>query len=426
MADVCIVWKCDCRMTDSLLQSRFPARFHGRGVVVSRWLAMLLLCLMSVLHSAAASPRIGVMTMQPGEDYWARFGHNAIVVDLQDGTEPLSYNFGYFDFDQPGFLPRFLRGDMRYLAVALPLSQDLSGYASDSRGVSVQWLRLDAAQTDRLVNHLRAHVKPENATYRYDYFTANCSTKVRDALDLALQGHLASQLRSRSQGLTYRFEALRHASDVPWLLWGMDLGLGPMADQPLSLWQQSFIPQRLAEVLQESRTNDGQPLVQQRDVLLPAGANAEASEPPSLVLAGLMLGCLLSVLTWIGLRSGRVAALLTLTTLTSIVGLIGTGLLALWLLTDHVAAWRNANALLFNPVFAIVLGSGAWRAFRRGTHPTQSNLVRLASTLWWVSVLLGWVVLQLGKYPQAQSAWLTMLLPPLVVIAFSARRPSRV
>jgi len=140
----------------------------------------------------------------------------------------------------------------------------------------------------------------------------------------------------------------------------------------------------------------------------------------------LMLGCLLSVLTWIGLRSGRVAALLTLTTLTSIVGLIGTGLLALWLLTDHVAAWRNANALLFNPVFAIVLGSGAWRAFRRGTHPTQSNLVRLASTLWWVSVLLGWVVLQLGKYPQAQSAWLTMLLPPLVVIAFSARRPSRV
>ena len=93
-------------------------------------LTALVFCVLLCVQNAAAAPRIGVMTMQPGAEYWARFGHNALLVDLQDGSEPLSYNFGYFDFEQPGFLARFLRGDMRYLAVALPLSRDLAGYAS--------------------------------------------------------------------------------------------------------------------------------------------------------------------------------------------------------------------------------------------------------------------------------------------------------
>ncbi|MEZ5455467.1 MAG: DUF4105 domain-containing protein [Lysobacteraceae bacterium] len=274
----------------------------------NRLLAALVFCVLLCVQNASAAPRIGVMTMQPGAEYWARFGHNALLVDLQDGSEPLSYNFGYFDFEQPGFLARFLRGDMRYLAVALPLSRDLAGYASEQRGVRVQWLNLDANQADRLIRHLRTHVLPENAEYRYDYFTANCSTKVRDALDIALQSELQSQWRARSQGLSYRFEALRHANAVPWLLWGMDLGLGPMADQPLSLWQQSFIPQRLSEVLGESQGSDGRPLVVQVEELLPAGPNRAASEPPSQLWTALALGTVLSTAMLLALRRGRLPA----------------------------------------------------------------------------------------------------------------------
>ena len=38
-----------------------------------------------------------------------------------DAATPISYNFGFFDPDEPGFLGRFVRGDMRYQLVALPL-----------------------------------------------------------------------------------------------------------------------------------------------------------------------------------------------------------------------------------------------------------------------------------------------------------------
>ena len=91
---------------------------------------------------AHAAPRIGVATMQPGEIFFERFGHNAIVVDDPALGEPVSYNFGYFDLEEPDFVSRFVRGDMRYRLVALPLAQDLAHYREVGRGVSVQWWQL--------------------------------------------------------------------------------------------------------------------------------------------------------------------------------------------------------------------------------------------------------------------------------------------
>ncbi|MBA3930704.1 MAG: hypothetical protein C0521_14060, partial [Xanthomonas sp.] len=59
--------------------------------------------------SAWAAPRIGVATMQPGEVFFERFGHNAIVVVDPASGDAISYNFGFFDLDEPGFYRRFVR-----------------------------------------------------------------------------------------------------------------------------------------------------------------------------------------------------------------------------------------------------------------------------------------------------------------------------
>ncbi|MDQ3229241.1 MAG: DUF4105 domain-containing protein, partial [Pseudomonadota bacterium] len=91
---------------------------------------------------AFATPRIGVMTMQPGEIFWERFGHNAIVVDDPQRGPPLSYNFGFFDLTEPGFIGRFVAGEMEYALVALPVEQDLLLYRDEGRGVALQWLNV--------------------------------------------------------------------------------------------------------------------------------------------------------------------------------------------------------------------------------------------------------------------------------------------
>ncbi|HBN53027.1 MAG TPA: hypothetical protein DD456_02990, partial [Stenotrophomonas sp.] len=134
------------------------------------------------------APRIGVVTMQPGEVFFERFGHDALVVADPDGRPAVSYNFGFFDPSEPDFIGNFVRGRMMYYLVALPLDEDLAQYRDAGRGAAIQWLDLPPQQARALADDLAERSRPENARYRYDYFTANCSTMVRDALDRAMGG----------------------------------------------------------------------------------------------------------------------------------------------------------------------------------------------------------------------------------------------
>src|SRR5688500_12471460 len=279
-----------------------PTRNLGR--LLHRLLPLLLLvvtCLLWAPPASAAAPastaRIGVATMLPGEIFWERFGHDSIVVDDPKAGAPISYNFGFFDLSEPGFVGRLVRGEMEYQLVALPFAEDLVYYRDTGRGVSIQWLDLSNAEATRLAAALAENAKPENARYRYDYFTDNCATRVRDALDRALGGELRRQMQARSQGNTYRSEAVRLASPAGWMWLGFDIGLGPYADRPLARWQEAFVPMRLADSLREAKLADGRPLVVSETALLPHRIAPEPAEAPRRwwpwALAGLALAALI-------------------------------------------------------------------------------------------------------------------------------------
>ena len=91
------------------------------------------------------APRIGVLTMLPGEIFFERFGHNAIVVQDPVAGTATSYNFGYFDPSESDFIARFVSGEMRYRLLALPVDEDLAYYRDVGRGGSMQWLDLGPA-----------------------------------------------------------------------------------------------------------------------------------------------------------------------------------------------------------------------------------------------------------------------------------------
>src|SRR5690606_23556455 len=145
--------------------------------------------------------------------------------------EPLSYNFGFFDLDEPGFVGRFVRGDMQYMLAVLPFARDLAYYRDVGRGVSIQWLDLPPGRARALADALATNALPENARYSSDYFTDSCSTRVRDALDGALDGLLHDRLHVQAAPgpHTWRSESVRLASPAAWMWLGFDLGLGPRA-----------------------------------------------------------------------------------------------------------------------------------------------------------------------------------------------------
>ena len=375
-----------------------------------RFVAALLLALVAGFAQAqtvAPAPRIGVVTMGPGEIFWERFGHNAIVVDDPALAEPVSYNFGFFDMAEDGFVGRFVAGEMQYMLVALPLAQDMQYYREVGRGASVQWLDLDPAQARRLAAELAENAKPENARYRYDYYTDNCATRVRDALDRALGGALRRQLQGRSSGDTYRSESVRLASPAPWMWLGFDIGLGAYGDRPLSRWEQAFLPRRLADGLREVKLADGRPLVVSEQPLLPQRQAAEPAERPRTLWPWLLAGVLAAAgILALSPRAPRaLAGFAGLFWLAC--GLLGLVLALGWALTEHRALWANRNLLLLDPLCLLLL-PGAW-ALLQGRQPSRrfGMLLVVVAAL----ALLACLPLWLQALPQRNGHWIALLLP---------------
>ncbi|MEH6415407.1 lipoprotein N-acyltransferase Lnb domain-containing protein [Pseudomonas sp. CGJS7] len=367
------------------------------------------------------NPRIGMVTMQPGQEFWSRFGHDALVVLDQDTGQATSYNFGYFDPSEPDFIQRFIRNDMRYRLLAVPFDQDMAQYGYEGRGVSVQWLDLTQAQAAQLAEALRVNALPENAYYRYQYFDDNCATRVRDAIDRTLGGALRRQSEGRSHGNTLRSEALRLSKPDLWMWASLDILLGPESDKPVPVWAESYVPNRLAAALREVKTDQGRPLVQAERELLPHRISPDPEATPlpwwPWALAGLALA---AALAWIGDRSPRVLAIAALP-LWGLLGVIGVLLAYVWFGTGHSYGWANRNLLLFNPL-CLLLWFGGWRALRgRETGPVFVWLTGLVALGALAALFLYW----LPVYPQRNAHWIALWLPVHVGLWFGFRKAAR-
>ncbi|HET8883077.1 MAG TPA: DUF4105 domain-containing protein, partial [Solimonas sp.] len=346
-----------------LLCFAFVAPLHARPVVSDA--------------AEVPAPPISLVTFGPGETYWERFGHDAILVGDPADPQARLYNYGMFDFHQENFFLNFARGRMNYRIDVQPFYDALRFYAAERRWVYLQQLDLDAAQRRELAAYLQWNVRPENAEYRYDYFTSNCATRVRDALDTASGGAIARAGKNVPTGRSYRFEATRLIAPVAPLALLMDLGMGPRADTLIDRWQQSFVPMVLKDVVQQARLDnaDGttRPLVAHAVWILRSDAWPEPAQPPRwlspLAVLGLVFGALLLLLDrWRDKRIARATfALLAIAfSLKATAG--GLVLIAGWTLTEHWIMWANHNLLLLDPLLLLLIPCW-WRAARADWQP---------------------------------------------------------
>ena len=386
------------------------------------WLLFVPLARAGVANAPGANLQVALITYGPGTTYWERFGHDAIEVrDLSSG-EAVNFNYGVFDFDERGFLLNFARGRMRYLMDAAPSALDESLYVQDRRSVTRQRLALNGDQAAALRDFLLWNLRPENAAYPYDYYADNCTTRVRDALNVALGGVIRAQLTPRPGGMTFRQQTVRLMSAQPWLMLVLDLGLGPYADQPLDAWRESFLPGVLQTQLRHVQITDSaghqRPLVLDEQLVAPNQLDVPPERAPDLrlplALAGLALAGLLILASrawWPGYITLGSLYLLA-------AGLVGLILLALWTVTTHHSAWANANLLLFNPL-AWCLLPGLWRA-RRGLR--TSRFIDGVIVLQLLAALSAVLLHLLPGTVQQNQPWLLFALPVWIALAWTLRR----
>ncbi len=247
--------------------------------ILRAFAAVILICLTGSIHAAAIpdghphdapitmdSVTISFLTCSPGSEIWAQYGHTAIRVKDTSKSIDIAVNYGMFSLDQTYFIPRFVFGLTDYKMGIIPFPIFMEEYASDGRGVVEQVLDISNSDKTAIIKALEENCKPENVTYRYNFFYDNCTTRARDMIVNHLNGEVTYP-EKRHINDSFRDMIHEWNSNFPWISTGEDMLLGLQADAHTSKGEQQFLPENM-KIDFDSAQYNGHKLVKETRILL--------------------------------------------------------------------------------------------------------------------------------------------------------------
>lgn len=318
-------------------------------------LFLFLFTLFFAVHFAAGEQRVSVLTCSPGEEVYSLFGHTGIrYCDSARGVDVV-FSYGYFDFDAPGFVWRFVLGETDYMVGGVPYEAFLSEYRARGSQVVEQELLLDDDKKKQLFNALVVNCRVENRTYRYNYFYNNCTTRIRD---LVMRTSGAEVPADNGEALTFREAIGALTAEHPWYAFGINLLLGAEVDEPASQGALEFIPGNFMRDLSASTValpgGGTKPLVVNEEVVVEGAPVVRERSNLTPFNASLLLLVFTFVVMLCEVRSKRTYWGYDLL-LMLLQGLAGLLLLFMALFSQHPAVGCNWLLLLLNPLALLLL-----------------------------------------------------------------------
>lgn len=200
---------------------------------------------------AGQPPEIELLTIEIGDDLMSKGGHATLCV--REAGQPVAagkcFNYGTADFSDPvAVVVDYALGVPEFWLATSSRAAMVTKYSDEyDRTIWAQALGLAPESALALASGLAADLAPERRHYRYHHFENNCSTRLRDQLDVATEGALRRG-SERPYAETWRQMSFDRLAGDPLLLAAMELA-GRSADQPLTVWQAMAVPDVLrAEV----------------------------------------------------------------------------------------------------------------------------------------------------------------------------------
>jgi len=329
---------------------------------------------------------ISIITCGPWQgELYSAFGHTAIrVYDPFNGLND-AYNYGVFDFNQPNFYLNYTRGLLYFKLGVYSYPDFRDFYRYYNRSVTEQQLNLSPAQKQAVYNFLEWNAKPENETYRYDYFYNNCSSKVRDVLKQVL----GDSLRFDGSYITTQY-TIRQLTDLylkqqPWGDLGIDICLGLPMDKKAVPYEYMFLPDFLESAFDHATIGSAPAVKQKIQEYVPRPENAPKSLVHPWVVVGSFLVLTLALSVY-DMKRQKISRWFDLILFGSL-GLLGVLLFLLWTATDHQAAAYNFNLLWALPTHLAVV------MIYRSTSGVWLKKYFLFTTLLCALLLMGWLFL---------------------------------
>ena len=316
---------------------------------------------------------ISLLTCGPGEEVWSYYGHSALrIEDRAHGTD-VAVNWGMFSFRQDYFVLRFVFGLTDYQIGIYPMTDFLAEYSSESRWVRQQHIRLSRSEKLEILKAIEENAKPENRTYRYNFFYDNCTTRARDMI-LSHLGKNATNFKNGDSNSTYRKEIHRWNENHRWARFGNDLLLGYPADLSIDKKEWEFLPENLMKDFDAEMRKDGKKLVDDSSYLITP--QTEVAEVESIVPKAVFLGILVVVL---GLTIAEGISKKNFwwldTILMTATGLPGLILLAM-VFSQHPTVQVNFQLLILNPLNLLFV----WQVTRKARKGEEHWYAHV----WWI------------------------------------------
>ena len=229
------------------------------------------------------SLRISLLTCSPGPDAYERFGHTGLrIQDQRNPQLDVTFHYGVFSFNTPHFVYRFVKGETDYQLGAVYTQSFIEEYRQRGLGMTEQWLRLDSAQAQDMLQRLLINYRPENRTYRYSYFFDNCATRPYRLINASV-GNTLRYDTAWVKDITLREMVQEKTHRNNWLDFGIALAVAARADQRAWFEEQMFLPDYLslavgnAKIEKSTASNRWHvPFVTESDTLLTMRPDIEA------------------------------------------------------------------------------------------------------------------------------------------------------
>ena len=321
------------------------------------FLRFLLVSLISILQITNADAqvssglRISLLTCTPGTELYSTFGHSALrVIDSNRVTDHV-YNFGTFNFDDPGFYLKFVRGQLRYYVNVEEFEDFKFGYITENRGITEQFLNLTATEKTAIQHALNENIKEENKFYMYDFFFDNCTTRLRDII---VKYHQPKPLLPAVMPTTYTFRNAIHqyldGNNMLWSKFGIDILLGAPTDAVMTIPQQQFLPENLMKALDATKNT---PIISFTKTFYVLGEmnNRKSFFTPLVLFSSVLL--LFVLMSFFKNNATQNILRIMDTFLFFTVGLLGVLLIIMWVGTNHIMTKNNYNLLWAWPMHIV-------------------------------------------------------------------------
>jgi hypothetical protein len=326
------------------------------------------------------SATISLVTVAPGTELYSIYGHSALRVRDRAQNLDRCFNYGTFDFDQPGFILKFMRGKLLYYVNPESGRAFERGNLADHRSMVEQELNLTIVQRQELYTLLRENVREENKFYKYDFFYDNCATRIRDIVKKAYGDKLTYSSNGSESKTTMRQLLDPFQRNYPWTDFGIDIILGMPADRIASPEDHMFLPEGMMKVFYQTQTPDGKPLVLSSKNI-PDPPPGDVILPYNRFTKPMFISLLVFALGLFTMRYPKAERIFNGVFYFAL-GIAGLIIFFLWFLTDHQATKNNLNIFWALPSNLFYFWKNPRAANMRMFHRITGSLALLVLLLW--------------------------------------------